>query len=173
MTCSHSSSTWWSERGGLQRSLSRSDSFCVVTMACWARAGFFLLICCCLSRIRNLGAEVNMIEDLMDPNVQHGELGLMFTTLKVPPPTMTQTRFKMCRKTFWQNAAVCMRVVTIHYSRGDQFNCSAAGLLHPDPKRVYNIVEDTTLPLGQQFPQERAARANQLLSTGSHWEEQS
>lgn len=24
-----------------------------------------------------------MIEDLMDPNVQHGELGLMFTTLKV------------------------------------------------------------------------------------------
>uniref|UniRef100_A0A671WNC9 Alsin Rho guanine nucleotide exchange factor ALS2 n=1 Tax=Sparus aurata TaxID=8175 RepID=A0A671WNC9_SPAAU len=34
------------------------------------------------ARIRNLGAEVNMIEDLMDPNVQHGELGLMFTTLK-------------------------------------------------------------------------------------------
>uniref|UniRef100_H3CDQ7 Alsin Rho guanine nucleotide exchange factor ALS2 n=1 Tax=Tetraodon nigroviridis TaxID=99883 RepID=H3CDQ7_TETNG len=32
--------------------------------------------------IRNLGAEINMIEDLMDPNVQHGELGLMFTTLK-------------------------------------------------------------------------------------------
>lgn len=43
-----------------------------------------------LSRIRNLGAEVNMIEDLMDPNVQHGELGLMFTTLKV----MGQTRLK-------------------------------------------------------------------------------
>lgn len=36
-----------------------------------------------LSRIRNLGAEVSMIEDLMDTNVQHGELGLMFTTLKV------------------------------------------------------------------------------------------
>ncbi|XP_068185150.1 alsin-like isoform X2 [Antennarius striatus] len=34
------------------------------------------------ARIRNLGAEVSMIEDLMDPNVQHGELGLMFTTLK-------------------------------------------------------------------------------------------
>lgn len=85
MTCSHSSSTWWSEQGRLQRSLSHSDRFCVLTMACWARAGFFLLICCCLSRIRNLGAEVNMIEDLMDPNVQHGELGLMFTTLKVPP----------------------------------------------------------------------------------------
>uniref|UniRef100_A0A674NA68 Alsin Rho guanine nucleotide exchange factor ALS2 n=1 Tax=Takifugu rubripes TaxID=31033 RepID=A0A674NA68_TAKRU len=34
------------------------------------------------ARIRNLGAEVDMIEDLMDPNVQHGELGLMFTTLK-------------------------------------------------------------------------------------------
>lgn len=34
------------------------------------------------ARIRNLGAEVNMIEDLMDPNIQHGELGMMFTTLK-------------------------------------------------------------------------------------------
>ncbi|XP_069388473.1 alsin-like isoform X5 [Paralichthys olivaceus] len=34
------------------------------------------------ARIRNLGAEVNLIEDLMDPNVQHGEMGLMFTTLK-------------------------------------------------------------------------------------------
>ncbi|XP_035532247.1 alsin-like isoform X3 [Morone saxatilis] len=34
------------------------------------------------ARIRNLGAEVSLIEDLMDPNVQHGELGLMFTTLK-------------------------------------------------------------------------------------------
>ncbi|XP_072768125.1 alsin-like isoform X2 [Nerophis lumbriciformis] len=32
--------------------------------------------------IRNLGAEVSLIEDMMDPNVQHGELGLMFTTLK-------------------------------------------------------------------------------------------
>nr|XP_046260313.1 alsin-like isoform X3 [Scatophagus argus] len=34
------------------------------------------------ARIRNLGAEVSMMEDLMDPNVQHGELGMMFTTLK-------------------------------------------------------------------------------------------
>lgn len=40
-----------------------------------------------LSRIRNLGAEVSLIEDLMDPNVQHGELGLMFTTLKVRLPS--------------------------------------------------------------------------------------
>ncbi|XP_018537544.1 alsin isoform X2 [Lates calcarifer] len=34
------------------------------------------------ARIRNLGAEVSLIEDLMDPNVQYGEMGLMFTTLK-------------------------------------------------------------------------------------------
>lgn len=46
-----------------------------------------------LSRIRNLGAEVNMIEDLMDANVQHGELGLMFTTLKVGPPNTHTHRF--------------------------------------------------------------------------------
>lgn len=36
-----------------------------------------------LSRIRNLGSEVSLIEDLMDPCVQHGEHGIMFTTLKV------------------------------------------------------------------------------------------
>ncbi|XP_049340539.1 alsin isoform X1 [Astyanax mexicanus] len=34
------------------------------------------------ARIRNLGSEVSLIEDLMDPALQHGELGLMFTTLK-------------------------------------------------------------------------------------------
>ncbi|XP_075965332.1 alsin-like [Anarhichas minor] len=34
------------------------------------------------ARIRNLGAEVSLIDDLMDPNIQHGEMGLMFTTLK-------------------------------------------------------------------------------------------
>ncbi|KAM3608464.1 uncharacterized protein V6R79_026113 [Siganus canaliculatus] len=34
------------------------------------------------ARIRNLGAEISLIDDLMDPSLQHGELGLMFTTLK-------------------------------------------------------------------------------------------
>ncbi|XP_039613756.1 alsin [Polypterus senegalus] len=34
------------------------------------------------ARIRNLGSEVHLIEDLMDPCVQHGEQGIMFTTLK-------------------------------------------------------------------------------------------
>ncbi|KAI5628041.1 alsin, partial [Silurus asotus] len=34
------------------------------------------------ARIRNLGSEVSLIEDFMDPALQHGELGLMFTTLK-------------------------------------------------------------------------------------------
>ncbi|XP_011487920.1 alsin-like isoform X3 [Oryzias latipes] len=34
------------------------------------------------ARIRNLKAEVSLIEDLMDPNIQHGEMGLMFTTLQ-------------------------------------------------------------------------------------------
>lgn len=33
------------------------------------------------------------MEDLMDPNVQHGELGLMFTTLKVGSFTGTHTGF--------------------------------------------------------------------------------
>lgn len=30
-----------------------------------------------------MGSEVSLIEDLMDPCVQHGEHGIMFTTLKV------------------------------------------------------------------------------------------
>lgn len=34
------------------------------------------------ARIRNLGAEVSLIEDFMEPGLQHGELGLMFTTLQ-------------------------------------------------------------------------------------------
>ncbi|KAJ8003567.1 hypothetical protein DPEC_G00149690 [Dallia pectoralis] len=34
------------------------------------------------ARIRNLGSEVSLIEDLMDPCVQNGEHGIMFTTLK-------------------------------------------------------------------------------------------
>ncbi|XP_063067833.1 alsin isoform X2 [Engraulis encrasicolus] len=34
------------------------------------------------ARIRNLGSEVSLIEDLMDPCVMHGEHGIMFTTLK-------------------------------------------------------------------------------------------
>ncbi|XP_062853828.1 alsin [Trichomycterus rosablanca] len=34
------------------------------------------------ARIRNLGSEVSLIEDLMDPCVQHGEHDIMFTTLK-------------------------------------------------------------------------------------------
>lgn len=34
------------------------------------------------ARIRNLGSEVHLIEDLMDPYFQHGEQGIMFTTLK-------------------------------------------------------------------------------------------
>uniref|UniRef100_A0AAQ4Q1Y9 Alsin Rho guanine nucleotide exchange factor ALS2 n=1 Tax=Gasterosteus aculeatus aculeatus TaxID=481459 RepID=A0AAQ4Q1Y9_GASAC len=34
------------------------------------------------ARIRNLGSEVSLIEDLMDPCLQHGEHGIMFTTLK-------------------------------------------------------------------------------------------
>ncbi|XP_042314207.1 LOW QUALITY PROTEIN: alsin [Sceloporus undulatus] len=34
------------------------------------------------ARVRNLGSEVHLIEDLMDPFLQHGEQGIMFTTLK-------------------------------------------------------------------------------------------
>ncbi len=35
------------------------------------------------ARIRHLGAEIHFIDDLMEIHLQHGELGIMFTTLKV------------------------------------------------------------------------------------------
>lgn len=35
------------------------------------------------SRIQHLGAEIQLVDDLLDPHMQHGELGIMFTTLRV------------------------------------------------------------------------------------------
>lgn len=35
------------------------------------------------ARILQLGSEIHFIEDFMEPNLQNGELGIMFTTLKV------------------------------------------------------------------------------------------
>ena len=35
------------------------------------------------AKIRHLGAEISMIDDLMERHMEHGELGIMFTTLKV------------------------------------------------------------------------------------------
>lgn len=49
-------------------------------MASFAHLLYFPPPC---DRIRNLGSEVHLIEDLMDPYLQHGEQGIMFTTLKV------------------------------------------------------------------------------------------
>uniref|UniRef100_A0A3Q4MSH2 Alsin Rho guanine nucleotide exchange factor ALS2 b n=1 Tax=Neolamprologus brichardi TaxID=32507 RepID=A0A3Q4MSH2_NEOBR len=46
------------------------------------------------ARIRNLGSEVSLIEDLMDPCVQHGEHGIMFTTLKVTHMQLTLLRLQ-------------------------------------------------------------------------------
>ncbi|KAH9513797.1 agglutinin-like protein 2 [Bulinus truncatus] len=34
------------------------------------------------AKIHHLGAEIQIIEDLMEPHLEHGEFGLMFTTLK-------------------------------------------------------------------------------------------
>ncbi|PWA31284.1 hypothetical protein CCH79_00002874, partial [Gambusia affinis] len=55
------------------------------------------------ARVRNLGAEVSLIEDLMDPNLEHGEMGLMFTTLKFPAAAATQSR----RRPALQKKPVC------------------------------------------------------------------
>lgn len=33
------------------------------------------------AQIRHLGAEIHLIQDLMEPHLENGELGIMFTTL--------------------------------------------------------------------------------------------
>jgi amyotrophic lateral sclerosis 2 protein len=35
------------------------------------------------SHIQELGSEIHFIEDFMEPKLKNGELGIMFTTLKV------------------------------------------------------------------------------------------
>lgn len=35
------------------------------------------------ARVLQLGSEINFVEDFMEPHLQNGELGIMFTTLKV------------------------------------------------------------------------------------------
>lgn len=35
------------------------------------------------AQIRHLGAEIHLIQDLMEPHLENGELGIMFTTLHV------------------------------------------------------------------------------------------
>lgn len=86
---------------------------------------------CCLShctlvtnrsvctRIRNLGAEVSLIEDLMDPNLEHGEFGLMFTTLKV---RVTSNVYFLCD---------CLLLLICVWL--------CAGLLHPNPTGVNDV----------------------------------
>lgn len=57
----------------------------VLISLCWFKSDLEVLLKVfhLVLRIRNLGSEVSLIEDLMDPCVQHGEHGIMFTTLKV------------------------------------------------------------------------------------------
>lgn len=101
-----------------------STQKCLFNMVWRVCTGLFFIP---LSRIRNLGAEINMMEDLMDPNVQHGELGLMFTTLKVGSFTGTQTGFYMLSR--------CSLNVYGYQSllTWSSDNYCAPGLLHPDP----------------------------------------
>lgn len=42
------------------------------------------------ARIRHLGSEIHLISDLMEKHYEMGELGIMFTTLKVNTYFSTQ-----------------------------------------------------------------------------------
>ena len=55
------------------------------------------------ARIQHLGAEIHFIDDLMEPHLEHGELGLMFTTLKVSPHDHVFVAVSRCVKTDAEN----------------------------------------------------------------------
>lgn len=42
--------------------------------------------------VLQLGSEIHFIEDFMEPYLQNGELGIMFTTLKVRDNKMNETK---------------------------------------------------------------------------------
>lgn len=65
-------------------------------------SGHKRIICMFHHSIRNLGSEVSLIEDLMDPCVQHGEHGIMFTTLKVMMRKKHRIQRKIYKKMFWK-----------------------------------------------------------------------
>ena len=46
------------------------------------------------ARIHHLGAEISFIEDLMEGHLENGELGIMFTTLKVCRRIIIPTLFE-------------------------------------------------------------------------------
>ncbi|XP_046413815.1 alsin isoform X5 [Neodiprion fabricii] len=52
------------------------------------------------ARVLQLGSEINFIEDFMEPYLQNGELGIMFTTLKVCGVRSTES-LKFLQEHFW------------------------------------------------------------------------
>ncbi|XP_046606576.1 alsin isoform X5 [Neodiprion virginianus] len=52
------------------------------------------------ARVLQLGSEINFIEDFMEPYLQNGELGIMFTTLKVCGILSTES-LKFLQEHFW------------------------------------------------------------------------
>lgn len=95
-------------------------------------------------RIRNLGSEVSLIEDLMDPCVQHGEHGIMFTTLKVKRWARSS-----CRLTPGAAALTSCCV-------------SPTGLLLPDPAREDHV--EAAPPLLPFSPSHQPIRLLLLLT---------
>ncbi|XP_046468908.1 alsin isoform X5 [Neodiprion pinetum] len=53
------------------------------------------------ARVLQLGSEINFIEDFMEPYLQNGELGIMFTTLKVCGILSTES-LKFLQEHFWR-----------------------------------------------------------------------
>lgn len=86
-------------------------------------------------RIRNLGSEVSLIEDLMDPCVQHGEHGIMFTTLKVLERWVCglSVLAPHCLSAGALTPGLCFRRVTTRFSMRRSHKTTSALLSQPPP----------------------------------------
>lgn len=60
--------------------------------------------------VLQLGSEIHFIEDFMEPYLQNGELGIMFTTLKV-----RYFREKLSKILKFNHLIISFRLVTIKY----------------------------------------------------------
>lgn len=58
------------------------------------------------SRIQHLGAEIQLVDDLLEPHMQHGELGIMFTTLRVSISVLHLVHMVFCEVSIQHTLAI-------------------------------------------------------------------
>lgn len=60
------------------------------------------------ARIQHLGAEIHFIEDLIERHLENGQLGIMFTTLKVQGLLQLVVKLVLLIQPVWLNQLQCL-----------------------------------------------------------------